>query len=147
MDSAIKQRLIRVIGWGGYCAAVICFLFGLYLYVAVYAYIFGERWDESDGVQLMLWGVGLFVVTAAVLYVLDGRTPFTGIKLPPLSSPSFPHAKFAWLAGGAAAVGFALFAFTDPGRSKFPETGFWLVLFGVPLAVLFIVMALVVKRR
>jgi hypothetical protein len=113
MDSEIKQRLVRVIGWGGYSAGVIVFLFGLCLYVAGSASIFGERWDDvRDGLPLMLWGVGLLVATALALYVLTGRTPINRETPAKLLSPSIPywkpHWKFALLAVGAAAVGFAI---------------------------------------
>jgi hypothetical protein len=145
MDSEIKQRLIRVIGLGGYGAAAICFLFGLYVYLAGYEYIPGVPWRaHRDGIPLMFWGVGLFIVTAAALYVIDGRTPITREMQAKLLSPSTPYWKFALLAVGAAAVSFVI---SDGSRGLLHEASFWLFLLGVTFAVLFAVMAVVVKRR
>jgi len=151
MDSEIKQRLVRVIGWSGYSASVIVFLFGLCVYMAGSARFVGERWDDMrDGLPLMLWGVGFLVATTLALYVLDGRLPITRETPAKLLSPSIPYWKFALLAVGAAAVGFAIA--NSYGRYSgrgvlFDEAGVLLVVLGVPLAVLFAVMAVVVKRR
>lgn len=145
MDSEIKQRLIGVIGWGGYGAGVIVFLFGLCLYLAGSARLFGVRWDDMrDGLPLMLWGVGLLVATALALYVLDGRTPITRETPAKLLSPSTPYWRFALLALGAAAVGSAI-VYNNRGTTN--DFGAWLVLLSVPFAVLFAIMAVVVKRR
>jgi len=145
MDSEIKQRLIGVIGWGGYCAAAVCFFLGATIYLNGNLRAFGERWDDvRHGLPLMFWGVGLFIVTAAALYVIDGRTPVSRETPAKLLSPSTPYWKFALLALAVAPVGFAI---AELGARQNVEIGVSLMLLGVLFAVLFAVMAVVVKRR
>ena len=154
MDSEIIQRLVRVIYWGGYGAAVFCFGLGFLNYLAGYTYFFGERLEDMrDGAPLMWWGVGLFVATAVALYILEGRTPITRDTPAKLLSPAIPYSKLVWAPIAVVVFGFGLLlpklTSGDPDSSTrtIDEVGVWFVILGVLFVIIFGVMVLIVNRK